>query len=137
MKLKIFILIFVTFNLIGCKDAEDNSTKALESAEYSIEKVGEMSVKDFQLTMNIDLEENRVNGFAGCNRYLADLNTSEEQKLKLNKLVLTRKMCQDAMPTENSFLEALRQTAAYRFTQDKLQLISAEEKVLIEAKKNK
>ena len=57
MKLKFFILCFAAFSLIGCKDTENNSTKALETAEYSVEKVGEMSVEEFQLTMNIDLEE--------------------------------------------------------------------------------
>ncbi|HIB38029.1 META domain-containing protein [Mesonia sp.] len=135
MKLKFFILCFAAFSLIGCKDAENNSTKALETAEYSVEKVGEMSVKDFQLTMNIDLKEKLINGFAGCNSYSGGLNNPEAQQLKVMQVVSTRKMCQEAMQAENGFLEALRQTTAYQFSEEKLQFTNENGKVLIEAKK--
>ncbi|MAN27621.1 MULTISPECIES: META domain-containing protein [Mesonia] len=137
MKLKGFILLFVAFNLIGCKDSEENSTKALETAAYTVEKVGEMSVEDFKLTMNINLGEDRINGFAGCNDYSGVLNTAEENKLKIMQVVSTRKMCPNAMQAENGFLEALRQTTAYQFSAKKLQFTNAEGKVLIEAKKKK
>ena len=135
MKLKIFILCFLAFNFIGCKDAEDNSTKSLETAVYTVEKVGEMSVEDFKLTMNINLEENIINGSAGCNSYSAGLNTPEENKLKVMQVVSTRKMCPEAMQAENGFLEALRQTTAYQFEGEKLQFTNGDGKVLIEAKK--
>ena len=135
MKLKFFILCFAAFSLIGCKDVENNSTKALESAEYSVEKVGEMSVEELQLTMNIDLEEKIINGFAGCNSYSGGLNNPEAQQLKVMQVVSTRKMCQEAMRAENGFLEALRQTTAYQFSEEKLQFTNENGKVLIEAKK--
>ena len=50
-------------------------------------------------------------------------------------MVSTRKMCQEAMQAENGFLEALRQTTAYQFSEEKLQFTNENGKVLIEAKK--
>lgn len=135
MKLKVFILCFAAFNFIGCKDAKENSTKTLTTGEYTVEKIGETLVKDFELTLNVNLEENIVNGFAGCNNYTGSLKTPEGNKLKVEQVVSTRKMCNKAMQTENGFLEALRQTKKYQFSAEKLQLTNGEGKVLIEAKK--
>ncbi|MBW2961889.1 META domain-containing protein [Mesonia aestuariivivens] len=135
MKLKLFVLFFAALSISSCKDVADNSTKTLMTSEYLVEKIGENNIEKYKLTLNFNIEENKVNGFSGCNQYYGSLKTSKENKVEFGNIGSTRMMCEEKMQLENRFLETLQQTEIYELSSEKLLLKNEEGKVIIEAKK--
>jgi heat shock protein HslJ len=136
MKIKIISFIIVLLAFIGCKGTQNNSNdeRTLESEEYAVLKLKEDSVQEFNLTLNFNLKENRISGFAGCNNYSGNIKV-ETNKLTVNSVVSTKKFCQEASERESKFLKSLNEVQVYSFEGETLQLKSNEGTVLIEAKK--
>jgi len=136
MKIKIICFAIVLFAFIGCKETQNITTEEqnLESGEYKVLMLQEESVAGLNMLLNFNLDENRVSGFTGCNNFNGNIKV-KGNKITLDKVVSTRKFCQDISPKETLFLKNLNQAHSFLLKGEKLQLKSTEGKILIEAKK--
>jgi heat shock protein HslJ len=81
------------------------------------------------LHMTLRLEENKVNGYAGCNNFFGTYETSE-RTLRFSKLASTKRACPD-MDLESEFLNALQSSEEYKIEGEQLTLYSNGEPIAI------
>ncbi len=68
------------------------------------------------VTLQINLEENKVVGSSGCNNYFGSLESSEARKLTIGPLAGTMMMCPpEVMDVETRYLKALGEAEGYGF----------------------
>jgi heat shock protein HslJ len=78
----------------------------------------------------LDLEESRVAGSTGCNRFTGTLALSEEE-LRFGPLATTRMACaEDVMAREAAFLEALGMVTTYDLEGRSLTFLGGDQAVL-------
>jgi heat shock protein HslJ len=66
-------------------------------------------------------QNNRIQGFAGCNR-LIDSYELKGENLKFWRMASTRMACQNGMELETSFMQALESTAKWKIEGEHLEL---------------
>lgn len=72
--------------------------------------------------MLFDAKENRVNGFAGCNRFFGSIELKENNRLRFAGVGATRMACQD-MKVEDELFDVFNQFDSYILVGNQLQLI--------------
>lgn len=85
-------------------------------------------------TINFDLNNNRVNGFTGCNSYSAPLEI-KNSVLNFGMARVTKRYCVETMKVERNFLLSLGEITSYRFEGDELDLVDKKGEVVMKAKK--
>lgn len=73
-------------------------------------------------TITFGAEDNRVAGFAGCNR-VAGTYQQEHDSLRLGPLILTRMACTSGMELEQQFTAALDAARRYQIVGRRLDLL--------------
>lgn len=90
---------------------------------WVLESMADKSVKDVFLgelpNLEIQLNENKIMGFGGCNRYFADIEKVNDKELLFKAIASTKKFCQNV--PEDIFLKLLQETNTYKL--DGLNLI--------------
>lgn len=74
-------------------------------------------------TLTLTTADNRVSGFAGCNRLAGSYEVAADS-LTLGPLILTRMACPSGMELEQQFTGALGATRRYRIDDHRLDLLS-------------
>ena len=107
--------------MLSCQPGaeEDGDQEAAAAEETPVESSQETGMKTWKLqeygqpgdltqvpeqidvTLMMDLKENRISGLAGCNRYNAQLET-EEGGISIGNPVSTKMMCPDEAMNVNS-----------------------------------
>ncbi len=67
--------------------------------------------------IEINLSEMRVNGNDGCNSFFGDISEVTNEKIILERLGSTRKMCPD-MSISDQFLNVLNHVESYSFEKE-------------------
>ena len=99
---------------------------SLAGREWSLASLGGASAEAGNggkpATLAFSDADNRVNGFAGCNR-LAGTYEAKGDSLRIGPLALTRMACPSGMELETKFGAALDATRSYRITGNRLDLV--------------
>ncbi len=125
--------IFISFQLMANNNTSDETNKFdvnVETAELLntywklVEMDGEPVVtkpgqREMKLTLHV--EENKVNGFGGCNSFFGTY-THDESKLKFGPLAATRMFCADEMDQESLFFKLLSAIESFTITGQVLHL---------------
>ena len=74
-----------------------------------------------ELSMVLHTENNRINGFSGCNRFMGTYALSGHT-LKISTLASTRKMCIEHPAQEDRFLQILSQSQHFEIQGNRLVL---------------
>ncbi len=77
----------------------------------------------------LDIEDNKMRGFSGCNRFFGTYLVKGEIFV-FNKMAATRMACLKGIALEDAFLKAIRSTEAYRIRNDILELRDRNERIL-------
>ncbi len=72
-----------------------------------------------KLNLLLDPVTKTASGFAGCNQFAGGY-TLEGKKLNLKNLAATRMFCEETMEIEIRFLQAIRETDAYKIEENVL-----------------
>src|SRR5690349_11611407 len=80
------------------------------------------------LSLSLD-DAQKLNGFAGCNRFFGGYELSES-KIKFSGMGSTKMFCQDKSATEDKYLQALREVESFKSESGKLFLLAGEKTVL-------
>ena len=89
----------------------------------------EIAESSSDIYMTLRPEENKVNGYAGCNNFFGTYETSE-RILRFSNIGATKKACPD-LDLETEFLNALQSTEEYRIEGDQLTLYSNSEPIVL------
>lgn len=87
----------------------------------------------------LTFKDEQMVGFSGCNRYGGKYTVTAEGQLTFNEIAMTLMHCEDpagVMDQEGTYLQALRDAAAYRLADDRLEVQNAAgETILIFARR--
>lgn len=79
--------------------------------------------------LEINVVENKIMGFSGCNNFFGDILNITESKIELGAVAATKKYCQGV--NENIFFEKLNQVNTYKIENLELFLYNNDELLLI------
>ena len=69
-----------------------------------------------EVTLQLDLEENKIFGSSGCNRYFGAVESSAPRQITIGPLAGTKRMCPpETMDVETRFLKALGSANSYTY----------------------
>jgi len=112
-------LIFLSLlSLVSCSASADRSS----ASEFK----GEWIATTFDTTRPptvLFVDNERVAGFAGCNRYFASYKVSGE-KISFSDIGATKMLCIKSMETEGSYLKALGEASSFKIGEGGLVLYS-------------
>lgn len=121
---------------VGKKTVKDTSTttsKLVLSGKWSLVLLKGAALPEGVNvpTLEIDLQEMRISGFGGCNRYFASIKKQDDAAFEVDAIGATRKACLENQ-VEDSYLQTLEAVRQYRLTSNRLQLLSQEGDILLE-----
>jgi len=97
--------------------------------EWQVTQVIGIDSLNMSPTLIIDINDNKISGNAGCNRYSAFFKT-EGKQITIAKSLATKRYCQN-MNIEDAFFECLKNTSYYKYDANVLSFYSkADEKLL-------
>lgn len=127
--MKLLISILTLFALLTC---DNNQERNLISSNWEVIEVGGITEFEKSPNMRIDVENNRVNGYAGCNQFFGDLSI-ETNKISFGNVGSTRMMCPD-MTLEDAFFAAIGKISTYKFDDEHLVFLSENNDALMTLK---
>lgn len=99
-------------------------TADLDGTEWVLRSLnGTSLVEGSNITLNF--REGHASGFAGCNAYGGDYMAADDGALTITEIAVTAQLCQTPdgiMRQEDGYIEALGRAAAYRMTDDRLEI---------------
>lgn len=139
MKAKLILSIAAATMMITSCSTQRNSIADL-SGKWKIESVNgqKISVAPGQEApyISLDATNGRIAGYAGCNRLIGSFNpASPDGKIDLSGIGSTRMMCAD-MSTEQSVLQALGESSAFKCKGSTLALLNNSGREVMRLKKD-
>ncbi len=117
---KLLYLLFVSTLVWSCKTAEHqpiSDTMNMEVISINNEYVG-----DYQISMKLDTDENKITGKSTCNTYGANFD-AKKRKMEIDAIYSTKKMCgEQEMKIEKDLLTNLEKIKRYKFDGETLKL---------------
>lgn len=92
--------------------------------------VAELGETDRKVSFKLAADQDRVNGFSGCNTFMGQYHLDKNQTLQFSGLASTRMACPDNSFNENEFLKILEKTASYNLEKGQLSLLDDAGKTL-------
>ena len=120
-KLNLILMVFSTATLLGCATVEKTFEPKAETNEepvlqglWRVEDIDQGGVIDYAMVTLEFLENSRIAGSTGCNRYTANLDSDEG--FVVTQAGSTKRACPPAIAAqEQRFLSALNDAARYQF----------------------
>jgi len=113
MKQTIILLLFV-IGLASCGSSKKTTQEISKSdmiAKWSVETIAGFDKPTTGLTMSLNLIENTVSGFAGCNKYSGNA-VREDSKISFPLLMNTQMVCEKS-DIENAYMKALSKVHSF------------------------
>lgn len=121
MKKLLFLFSLIVF-ASACKTADHKPID--QSMNLEVISVNNEYVAEYEISMKIDMEKNKISGNSTCNTYGANFET-KKNKLTIDKVHSTKKMCGEGeMKIEKEFLTNLDKVVRYNFDGETLQLFA-------------
>lgn len=130
--MKAIIILLTTVFLSTCS----NSNKSQElveiiGKEFQVVEINKNDISAYNLTMNLEENEARVSGFAGCNNYFGSYSINNDG-ISFSKIAATKKYCQEINNVESSFLKSLSNVTHYKQAKNgNIELLDENDTVLV------
>ncbi len=135
--IKFSILIFSLF-FISCKETKPSVEKTmtnLYSGNYEIKSLNNQKLER-KLFFTIDSNENKISGKTDCNTYFGDYVVTNNNKIEIELLGVTKMYCEDnVMKVESELFKAYSNTIAFNFDNNRLTFFNKEGNPIIRAYK--
>lgn len=136
MKIKL-IGLFALILAFSCKSQQDTvkqeDSQDLKSGKYVIENLNGKAVNNNRLELFVNLEEQSISGYTGCNNFSANLTVNGKQ-IAIDRAMTTLRHCEEEMETEKAILAGLREAKSYTLANQTLTLLDENGKDLLKAK---
>jgi len=122
--------LLTTYIFTGSCIGDNDETEIVELLQtwilQSFGKIGEEPplILDTEITIQFN-EENRVEGFSGCNQYFGQYRAKDDGTLSFRDLAMTEMAClrpEGVMIIEQRYLDALADVSAYEVEENRLRL---------------
>lgn len=132
MKFLTIILSLIAIKSCGVPQ-KINTNQMISNEIYSVTTFNETEdVSSFNLTISFNLDEEKISGFAGCNRY-SGIFTIENEKLSIGPLMSTEMYCTDGKSQIEAKMHNLLDTVnTFEFVDDYL-ILKQDDTELIKA----
>lgn len=115
----------------------DTNTKThvaanLAGTHWNLKTLDGTTVASGERPLSISFDENRINGYAGCNSFFGNYTASGDGVFSSGSVGTTKMAClgeRDQM--EQHYLEQLAQAKQYVISRDQLHLLDAQRKILL------
>ena len=135
--IKFSILIFSLF-FITCKETKPSVEKTIiniYSGNYEIKSLNNQKLER-KLFFTIDSNENKISGKTDCNTYFGDYVVTNNNKIEIELLGVTKMYCEDnVMKVESELFKAYSNTIAFNFDNNRLTFFNKEGNLIIRAYK--
>ncbi len=125
------IILSIVISLISCNASKNQKSKnqKMFATNYIVEKIENKKELSTKPTIIFNTKENKISGFAGCNRYNGSF-IKKENTITFNGIISTKMYCLN-MPVEKEFLTALSNTTSYKISENKLVFLDKSDTVLV------
>lgn len=129
MKIKIIVLTLISTILMSCssgkKKNDDSFDKAITEKYWKLKTLQGQEIKmtenqEREIFITLKTQDNRVNGFAGCNSISGEYLLKEGNRIKFSKIAVTQKFCPNT--SESEFLKVFELADNYTIKDDVLSL---------------
>jgi heat shock protein HslJ len=104
--------------------------KVWQLQSYGKQGEEQQPLEDSQITAEFNMEEQKVNGRSGCNRYFGTYK-ADVSKISFGPLGSTRMACEEAlMDQEMVFLDILQSAGSYAIEERTLKVVGSDDRVL-------
>ena len=134
--IKFSVLIFSMF-FISCKETKKTveTTTKMYSGKYEIKSLNTQQLKR-KLFFKIDSNENKISGKTDCNTYFGNYIVTNNNKIEIEPLGVTKMYCEDdVMKVESELFKAFRSTMTFNFDNNMLTFYNREGNLIIRAYK--
>ena len=135
--IKFSILIFSLF-FITCKETKPSVEKTIiniYSGNYEIKSLNNQKLER-KLFFTIDSNENKISGKTDCNTYFGDYVVTNNNKIEIELLGVTKMYCENnVMKVESELFKAYSNTIAFNFDNNRLTFFNKEGNLIIRAYK--
>lgn len=134
-----FSAIITLILLYGCGGHRDTHVEAvneslhlaLSNIEWKLNRIQNIDLTQTEVinnqpTLNFNLEEFRLYGFGGCNRYTGSYLIGEDNRIEFSRIVSTKMACPE-MDIEQTFYKQLENVTIYEVDQNGKILILTDE----------
>lgn len=135
----LFLVLLLTTGAKSCKESKQNTnTKqmSVETKSIHLHDIWALTAIDgndidkasFPLgvpTIELYVEDLKVNGFTGCNNYFGEIEKLSDETLTFGPIAATKKFCMDV--DEKAFLSRLNQIISYELDNTKLIFYTSED----------
>ena len=120
-RIKISCLLFICcLAVVSCQTkpagAQQNQTEGLSNSSWELTSINNRQVITSSISEGVYItfepNENRVSGFAGCNRFFGNYRLGESGELTFDAIGSTKMMCNN-MAIETEFLNVLHKVNRY------------------------
>ena len=126
MKLKLTVLTLLTLFVMSCKSTEDKQTIVITEKHWKLKSLGGKQIKNNgenrDAYFTLSAQENRVNGFSGCNSFFGSYTLEEGNKIRFSNLGSTRMACPEGDFPEQDFLAVFNKADNYTIANGELSL---------------
>ena len=135
--IKFSVLIFSLF-FISCKETKPTVKKKMMnvySGNYEIKSLNTQQLER-KLFFKIDSNENKISGKTDCNTYFGNYIVTNNNKIEIEPLGVTKMYCEDdVMKVESELFKAFRSTMTFNFDNNMLTFYNREGNLIIRAYK--
>ena len=135
--IQLLIVCLITFS---CKTTDMTSKKQesaeLQNANYQVVLLQKSDLNQHEITLNLDVKENSINGNASCNDYRFEFKMKGKEII-IKPGIATKMYCEGKMKTERSFMKLMSQVKYIAQSDENLYLKNSDNQLLIKAKKTK
>jgi heat shock protein HslJ len=131
---KIALLIFGMMLIVSCGSDKKDPTDLINNINWNVEHIGTISTFERTPMFKIQIEHNKIEGSTGCNRFFGNIKL-EGYNITVQNIGSTKMACKD-MQVETAFLQALNNMTNFEIEEDKLHLLSKDNKVLMRLTKS-
>ena len=126
----------------GSQTSADSEAKLIENTKWVIttlegQNMSGMKHQDGQVIyFTLNSEDNRVNGYSGCNTFMGTYKLEEGNRISFSQLGMTKMACPDSEINEAKILSVFETADNFTISGDKLSLNKAKMAPLAEFKKD-
>lgn|SRR5690625_5135636 len=128
-------LLILSVLLVGCGNtSSQQETVPVLEGTYQITQVGDFRISDPDLTMNFDVEEERMSGNAGCNNFSSSFQQNESS-IDFTRPISTKMYCEGNMEIEDQLFRLLDSISSVRSSNGQIELFSPDNQTLVTLRK--
>lgn len=149
MKIKTTALALIALTIMSCNTGKNKSSgtsnasesKSIENTKWVIttfegQNMGDGEQNGRKIYFTLNSEDNRVNGYSGCNTFMGTYKLEEGNRISFSQMGVTRMACPDSKIDEAKILSVFETADNFTVSGDKLSLNKAKMAPLAEFKKD-